>query len=72
MSPQTIVCPVCGIEAVKLHVDGKPRLEVDADAFKSCVEQSIAPEPFRCPNMFSAAMDARWIARDGSWTGCTA
>jgi hypothetical protein len=64
----TIVCPACAIEANRVYIDGKPRFEVDALALaKACVEQSLAPEPFRCPNLFSAAMDARWIRRDGSW-----
>ena len=70
MSPKAIVCQACGIEATRVHANGKPWLEVDAIAFnKSCVELSIAPEPFRCPNMLSAAMDARWIGKDGAWIG---
>jgi hypothetical protein len=65
---KVIVCSVCGIEANRVHLEGKPWLEVDALTFtKACVEQSLAPEPFRCPNLFFAAMDARWIGRDGSW-----
>jgi hypothetical protein len=68
VSRPSIVCPVCGIAAERVQMQGKPSLEIDAVAFaKSCVEQSLAPEPFRCPNLFSAAMDAGWIAREGSW-----
>jgi hypothetical protein len=70
MSPKTIVCSVCGIVATRVHIEGKPWLEVDPIAFEaSCTEQSIVPEPFRCPNMLSAARDAGLVGRDGWWIG---
>jgi hypothetical protein len=70
MSPKKIVCPLCDLEATRVHIEGKPWLEVCAIAFaQSCTEPSLAPEPFRCPHMLSAAMDAGLVGRDGWWIG---
>jgi hypothetical protein len=70
LSPKTIVCPICGLDATRVHIDGKPWLEVNAIAFgNSCSEQSLAPEPFRCSHMLSAAIDAGLVGRDGWWIG---
>ena len=55
MKPEAITCGVCGIEAKRVHIDGRPWLEVPAIAFEQrCVEPSIVEEPFRCPNMLNA------------------
>jgi hypothetical protein len=61
LSPKTIVCPICGLDATRVHIEGKPWLEVDAIAFgNSCTEPSLAP---------SAAMDAGLVGSDGWWIG---
>ncbi len=54
-----IICKVCGLEAQRVTLDGKPSIKIDIDDFQEhCVEPSIAHDPFRCSNMLAAAMDA--------------
>jgi hypothetical protein len=69
MSPKKIVCAACGVEATRAYVDGKPSLDLDDGAFERyCVGRRIEPDdPFRCPNMLSAAIDASLVGNDGRW-----
>jgi hypothetical protein len=70
MLPKTIRCTACGIEVTRVQVEGKPSLEIDAIEFnESCVEPSVAREPFRCPSILSAAINAGLVGRDGLWIG---
>lgn len=67
MLPRRIVCAACGIEASRIHIQGKPRLEVEAATFhRSCVERADLLDPFSCPHMLNAAIDASLVEVDGS------
>jgi hypothetical protein len=67
MLPRKIVCAACGIEASRIHIQGKPRLEVEAIMFhRSCIERADSSDPFSCPHMLNAAMDASLVGIDGS------
>lgn len=69
MKAKNILCSVCGVSAKKGYIEGKPWLEIEERAMKRCVEPSMAPKPFCCPNMLTAAMDAGLVGKDGCWIG---
>ena len=59
MAANTITCAVCGLEARKVFLDGKFTLAFDIEMMEeSCTEPSLGAEPFRCPNLHRAAMEA--------------
>ena len=65
---KAFVCKVCGLEARKAMIADEPMVLFDDDMKDQiCVERSLAPEPFKCPNLHSAAMDASVIGTDGDW-----
>jgi hypothetical protein len=65
---RVFVCKVCGLEARKATVAHEPTVLFWHDDMRDlCVERSLAPEPFKCPNLHSAAMEAGVIGTDGDW-----
>jgi transcriptional regulator with XRE-family HTH domain len=67
---RTATCPICGLVAWRIILDGRPSLKFHIDELEQrCVEPSLAPEPFRCPHLLSAAMDEGWLEKNGAWKG---
>jgi hypothetical protein len=65
---KAFACKICGLDARKAIVSHQPTVLFDEDMRdRNCVEASLAPEPFKCPNLQAAAMDAGIIGSDGDW-----
>jgi hypothetical protein len=65
---KAFVCNVCHLEARKAMIADEPTVLFDDDIRDDiCVERSLAPEPFKCPNLHSAAIGAGVIGTDGDW-----
>jgi hypothetical protein len=65
---KAFVCKVCRLEARKAIIADEPMVLFDEDMKDQiCVERSLAPKPFKCPNLHGAAMDAGIIGTDGDW-----
>jgi hypothetical protein len=68
--PKTTNCSFCGLKVTRVHVAGWPSLDLDKEKLeKECVEPSRVEEPFQCPRILEAAIEAGWVGRDGAWIG---